>query len=190
MKKDDFFWVIINKNKSQWSEQVKGKISGIFQYFDLISKYTIHFRRVFVRENKYLFNYFDHPDIKLLIKSPNLSITKKKIIIRTITLFWLGPLYNEDGSLLKPLTNDEYAAYMQISLNDSNNKFSCKRKRENDKCLPLEKISKELIEKKILHMEMIKKLIRIVIYQLKQISNIYKKNTKEYFANRKIYEEH
>ena len=187
VKKDDFFWVIINKNKSQWSEQVKGKISGIFQYFDLISKYTIHFRRVFVRENKYLFNYFDHPDIKLLIKSPNLSITKKKIIIRTITLFWLGPLYNEDGSLLKPLTNDEYAAYMQISLNDSNNKFSCKRKRENDKCLPLEKISKELIEKKILHMEMIKKLIRIVIYQLKQISNIYKKNTKEYFANRKLY---
>ena len=51
----------------------------------------------------------------------------------------------------------------------------------------LEKNSKEMIEKKIRHLGKVKKLIRIVIHQLKQISNVYQKNTKEYYVNKKLY---
>ena len=93
---------------------------------------------------------------------------------------WL--LYNEDGSLVKPLSNEEYAAYCQMQLMSSKGIHNAKVKTGH-----LEKNSKEMIEKKIRHLGKVKKLIRIVIHQLKQISNVYQKNTKEYYVNKKLY---
>ena len=181
--REKMFDIILNKNKSEYTTEEKIHIKNIFSYFDIIGKYMIHFRRIFVKNDiKGVFDYFDHSDIKKLIKSPNLSQNKKKIIIRAITLFWLGPLYNEDGSLVKPLSNEEYAAYCQMQLMSSKGIHNAKVKTGH-----LEKNSKEMIEKKIRHLGKVKKLIRIVIHQLKQISNVYQKNTKEYYVNKKLY---
>ena len=189
-----FFDIIIHQKIKELEQDEKIKFKLCFKYLEVLTKHTINYKQDFWNYCKSVFIFLDNPDLYTIFKKELLSCTKRKILIKTMTLFWFCPIYNKHGGLLRPLTNEELAAYQRLYTNEKEPK-AIEEKEMNfqrkvvTQAKELDEESRKKISLKLRHIGNIIKLMKVLKHELKKTTNVYNKNDKDYFLQRKLLKE-
>ena len=188
LNKEEFFAIILTKDKKAISKEDKEKIKLLLAFIDFLSLNHSPMREEYYRYYEQCFDFFDHPEIENILKSDFFSMKKKKIIIQFMTVYWLTPLYTDYNIPVYPITNPMYAAYNRHSTQQGSGHY----KENIDEEVTTEQLNEEstkMIENKIKVFQRIIKLINLFQYFIFSLPNTYNTNTKHYFDLKSFYKQ-
>ena len=162
-------------NYNSLDKEEKFKYKFFFRCFEALSKFP------FIDTINSFLLYLELDTIKNIFKSSFLSDNKKRILIRTMTFYYLSEYFK------KPLTNKDYAVSLGLSVVEKNKIQKQGVKDESNDQIGGNQYNN--VGKEVKHIKYISMLIKIITYELKKISVFTNTNSKEYFQKKKLYKE-